>query len=681
MISNFLELDQTLHGYDNGHRLLAASLQLEPRDERALLSMSDLSGPRAVDNFLEYLTGYMLPGRSHYAIAKTWYASEMDRPGCVWTHTFLIPRESLTLVPKLDFVHKRFFRPRLRSGYRYADKLVLSDEEINEDPDSTELPELADESVLCGIQEMYSSSETTVALHAKNGNQYEDLSLRLLSQLWADARPQFSFCTGSLSKRSLQGKPLVFQCGPDRVVREIRIRTSEPCKPSIWVDTVARDLEHETPLRGFLTENGEGLTSLSDTSYLVQIFLGLTEGDAHSLLSLLSRSDSVASPQLIRTVFRRVESLLPPLQFLTAILNDRILTTLSGVPDLICNAFKRSLSDVRQETVNTLVKAADKLQKENRELIIATVANLADVEMIVMLSDVAPTLYEVVVEHRWDFCYEPELWKSSLPLLDKIDFFDTMRRKESVSNRRLFKAILDSQDADLSTEVVTHLTEKDLASTLEWLIEGNWTIALRPPWLSYLRRYQDELLDWTNSHRPSKDLLLILANVVEFKQGMMLRLEPETILELARLAGSSLKERHELAAFVYVTVTHVRDPRASNFCFKAFALLHAATAESRLSNRAWQILESNLVALPYEQWDACEKLRRSLLYFTFLEDWPLAGLWRTIEGNNNLVHDFIRTAKAYEPGKRFFAAIRDEGVHGTLSLNKQQFKEIKKLLR
>src|SRR6266436_1552911 len=125
MTSEVIELDQTLHGYENGHRLLASSLRLESRDERALLTMSDLSGPTAAESFLEYLTGYMLPGGSHYAIAKTWYASEMERPGCVWTHTLLISAGDIHKVGSLASVYKRFFRPRLRSGYRYTERVQI----------------------------------------------------------------------------------------------------------------------------------------------------------------------------------------------------------------------------------------------------------------------------------------------------------------------------------------------------------------------------------------------------------------------------------------------------------------------------------------------------------------------------------------------------------------------------
>src|SRR5450631_120749 len=106
-------IDQTLHGYEKGHRLLASSLPLSPEDDRALLTMSDLSGSRVADGFLEYITGYMLPSRGYYAIAKTWYATEMKRPGCVWTHTLLIPKLSIRGIRNAEPLLSLFVRPKL----------------------------------------------------------------------------------------------------------------------------------------------------------------------------------------------------------------------------------------------------------------------------------------------------------------------------------------------------------------------------------------------------------------------------------------------------------------------------------------------------------------------------------------------------------------------------------------
>jgi hypothetical protein len=79
-----IRIDQALFGYREGHRLLQASRKFVPTTERNLLTLTDMSGPRMVEGFEEYVSGYPVPGEESYAVVKTWYAPEMERPGCVW---------------------------------------------------------------------------------------------------------------------------------------------------------------------------------------------------------------------------------------------------------------------------------------------------------------------------------------------------------------------------------------------------------------------------------------------------------------------------------------------------------------------------------------------------------------------------------------------------------------------
>ena len=87
-----MKIEQLLHGYDNGHRLLAGSVLLKNNIEMdAVATLSDWSeyvAPGGGES--SYVTAYPLKESGYYVIAKTWYADEMKRPGCVWTHSLLI---------------------------------------------------------------------------------------------------------------------------------------------------------------------------------------------------------------------------------------------------------------------------------------------------------------------------------------------------------------------------------------------------------------------------------------------------------------------------------------------------------------------------------------------------------------------------------------------------------------
>ena len=65
-----LTIHQAIHGYRDGHRLLSSSVSLSAESARAMLILSDMSGPAMQPGFDEYLTGYPLPGNEFFVFAK-----------------------------------------------------------------------------------------------------------------------------------------------------------------------------------------------------------------------------------------------------------------------------------------------------------------------------------------------------------------------------------------------------------------------------------------------------------------------------------------------------------------------------------------------------------------------------------------------------------------------------------
>src|SRR6266567_7129761 len=110
--SDKLFLQQALHGYRDGHRLLSASFQPTSEERAILLSLTDMSGPSMAPGFENYITGYPLTNLEMYAVAATWYAPEMRRPGCVWTHTLFIRFEDLSKISSLETIIRFFVRPQ-----------------------------------------------------------------------------------------------------------------------------------------------------------------------------------------------------------------------------------------------------------------------------------------------------------------------------------------------------------------------------------------------------------------------------------------------------------------------------------------------------------------------------------------------------------------------------------------
>ena len=101
---------QALYGYDDGHRLLAASFEMSSDDRRLLQRQTDTPDAGLDAEWSELLAGYPLPS-GRYAWTMTWPAPEMRRPGCVWTHVVFFDDQTIDQHdpgPPLD----SFRRPR-----------------------------------------------------------------------------------------------------------------------------------------------------------------------------------------------------------------------------------------------------------------------------------------------------------------------------------------------------------------------------------------------------------------------------------------------------------------------------------------------------------------------------------------------------------------------------------------
>ena len=122
-----VKVEQLLFGYENGHRLIESSLKKSLIQQKDVEILSDASGS---GKFKEYISCFPLVDDGYYVFSKTWYADEMERPGCVWTHMLLIRFEDLEcLSGRLD-LQLLFSRPKKGLYEQYKNTLVFESENI-----------------------------------------------------------------------------------------------------------------------------------------------------------------------------------------------------------------------------------------------------------------------------------------------------------------------------------------------------------------------------------------------------------------------------------------------------------------------------------------------------------------------------------------------------------------------
>ncbi|MER8779422.1 hypothetical protein [Mesorhizobium sp. M0977] len=191
-------VERQVHGYRQGHQLLAASLRLSKEEQSIIDRLSDVSGPlRPRERFEPYLTAYPLPGGDRYVLARTWQDLTVARAGCVRTLSLIIPAAEWgaaeNLSPFLD---------------------LMEIDRLPGDGDATRAPVSLSASAPLPPASEFRGDELLEALFLEeprpvvvfNVPHADMVAIRLLTALWPSMRRNFALCTFALSPRKLRGR-------------------------------------------------------------------------------------------------------------------------------------------------------------------------------------------------------------------------------------------------------------------------------------------------------------------------------------------------------------------------------------------------------------------------------------------------------------------------------------------
>ena len=300
MKTNLISIHQTLHGYQNGHSLLASSLELPTEVKRTLLIMSDMSGGTMEQGFEEYITVYPIKAINHMAIAKTWYAPEMKRPGCVWTHTLLISFADLAQLPIITVLRKFFQRPNKSDNREYYSKHFELDRNETYDIISINWPKKQLDLIKLILFNLYENVENSIVISDESSLSYDDIFFGIWSQQWPRLRRVFSFCTGSINLRQFQQEYLDLQIVPkfikhssSEIDKIIYISDESIAKANDeWLELLVDDLLKPSSFRLFCRKYGSDIPAERKSfKLLLNCYLYLlneSEKDLAGFIKLLS---------------------------------------------------------------------------------------------------------------------------------------------------------------------------------------------------------------------------------------------------------------------------------------------------------------------------------------------------------------------------------------------------------
>lgn len=273
-----MRIEQLLHGYDNGHRLLAGSVLLKNNAEMdAIATLSDWSEYVAPgDGDSSYVTAYPLNESGYYVIAKTWYADEMKRPGCVWTHSLLIPYDALNRLDNFRRISSLFVRPTLESHWDdYSNTIEY--ENMDYIPIEYEPLTVDRGQATALLLSMINADGEVVKLRALNNNQAgEKMLLSVMNTLPLSLLKHMSWCTGTAYLRKLFGKPLKCQYLSRGINTDILGSDYETNKP--WINYIMDGLMRGDINQGQLIRMfAEDITSADNYAAIIKVLYTLED--------------------------------------------------------------------------------------------------------------------------------------------------------------------------------------------------------------------------------------------------------------------------------------------------------------------------------------------------------------------------------------------------------------------
>ena len=205
-----MKIEQVLHGYSDGHQLLASSttaLSLSDRRKMALLSdWNEYVSAQEDDS--SYMMCYPLPDSPFYVVAKTWYADEKERPGCVWTHSLLIDILGQTSFFDYELLYSLFRRPK-EGDYGFYENALEIGESAQRELISGEYDAMP--SLDYWLWQMLANKVPLVLTYQGNSLKSQQLVLSLINHIPKAMLRGMSLCSGTGRLMKYDGVVFDFQ--------------------------------------------------------------------------------------------------------------------------------------------------------------------------------------------------------------------------------------------------------------------------------------------------------------------------------------------------------------------------------------------------------------------------------------------------------------------------------------
>jgi len=700
-----VRIAQALHGYRDGHELLASSQRLSRSANRVLLALSDLSGSVTAGGFETYITGYPVPDSDNYALARTWLATEAERPGSVWTHTLLLTAEQLALEGVADLV-KYFRRPRGGARYDYGSPIEIDESELRgQVPSDFGAADTRDmtANVLDALY-VQGDSDLPVLIPALSADQYETLVLLIWSMQWPQLRARFSFCSGSLALRHVGGRALDIQVVPsdrfgsvERTVSSGAYITGQFPKRRHAAGPAAV-LSDPAVMRNLVTLGwrfGPQLPSeRSSVGHLARLSLSIAQHRSDpstwkNILEMIGRWYPQPSSATDLKSWAMIEWSSEVDGTLSYGERLRVLAELDGLSAFsqweqeFTRAFEESLVASESDVVDFAAQISSSPTVHSVELLLRLCARrLGSVSLIALLEIVTERVALRMLDLRPSILKETGFWRSDVLRERGLEWLMASDRDGELVEEVIHAVVRAGQTVSLSA-LVEAAGESTIGIALEALAEEatrRRATQISPAWSVTLQSRPRPTFIWlanTKNFAPALVKLIIEGRDARDRRVSSLGMRRWSLI--ARAIDPASAEGLSISAFALaVGFCHER-PSASALVAEVFQSVHDAAASGRLSDDDWQTLVSAipksgrmLRKLGRRAEPARDQvLRRAVIEVHGRRQWPIAEFLRAFEDSAVLARAVAENSRT-AAGSLLRARLRDAYRTNVLALTTEQ---------
>jgi hypothetical protein len=621
-------LHQALHGYRDGHRLLASSIELSAADRQRIAVQTDNSDAGRSGDWEALIAGYPLPS-GLYAWSMTWPAPEMSRPGSVWSHTLIInpaappfERTSEALAcfrrPGLELDPSAYTRPITRLAAAGGGRMPKRESGL----------------IRALVWALYEPPMSPVRLTGVTwpDDERHALLLSLWLQQWGSLRAVTSFTDAPNTPRRLGDRiPYDLQLHGSRRAQQRsegeRVVSGVPSEPSPgWAAAVARDLQEPGGLGSFLAaygpEAGEERPALAALSTVWEH--ASTDADSENIAAAIA---------IVSELFPTVEAggrlkhdLLAPRAHLlgtSAPVPDATILTalllsggLSHLPLDVVEVQKRVRAVLREDAsrVAGILSAIGSDSEPLGEEIFDALAS-APAKSLERWLGRDPDALAGVLARRPEVAGAAQLWARIDPDL----LWSAVAGLKGQARRRLILAAMIESEAPVNEALVLETWQGSESSVLELLSLGATKNRAAKRWLKALA--PRDVADWINSNRSRAGDSFIRFVVSTIEPRELRHLDPDLVLEqleasrsqnlavrafLAAISSSLYASWGPVAIASYERIAKPRNDKISSELSRSLVRLDPNLKDTAAGNRSARALN---LAFQDDYWDPLLTLR------------------------------------------------------------------------